>query len=188
MKIQKGFTLLELMIVLAVLGIIVAMALPMYDRYRERAYRTEVRAALELVSQKMQETYAQTRRYGCLKEATNGGGDCVSKAQPDDIAGWLMGLGSSRISVKDATNNPPVSGVFWEIDMQLMKDNAECTTAMEDCTGYSVTATATTVGDKRLSTCKWYGINERNIKVANSTPASAWGTPRSPVSRECWNR
>lgn len=181
MKIQKGFTLLELMIVLAVLGIIVAIALPAYDRYRERAYRTEVRAALELVSQKLQEGYAQTRQYGCLKVKNDGTCDQNADTKYKE---WVDSLASSRVAYAGNASG----STLWEINVQLVDDAGGVCTDTQQCKGYEITATATTVGNKRLSTCKWYGINERNIKVANSTTAEAWGTPRSPVSRECWNR
>jgi type IV pilus assembly protein PilA len=41
MKIQKGFTLIELMIVIAILGILVAIALPAYQDYTVRARVSE---------------------------------------------------------------------------------------------------------------------------------------------------
>lgn len=45
-KVQKGFTLIELMITVVIIGILTAIALPSYQQYIERGRRAEGKAAL----------------------------------------------------------------------------------------------------------------------------------------------
>ncbi len=60
MKAQKGFTLIELMIVVAIIGILASVALPAYQTYTKKAKFSEVVLAASSIKQAMTLCY-QTR-------------------------------------------------------------------------------------------------------------------------------
>jgi type IV pilus assembly protein PilE len=61
--VQKGFTLLELMIVVAVIGIIASIALPAYADYLEQARATEATANLADLRIQMEQYFQDNRTY-----------------------------------------------------------------------------------------------------------------------------
>lgn len=58
MNAQKGFTLIELMIVIAIIGILAAIAIPAYQNYIKRAAYTEVTTAMAPVKTAVDVCYA----------------------------------------------------------------------------------------------------------------------------------
>ena len=60
---QAGFTLIELMITVAVIGILAAIAYPSYTQYVQRAARAEARALLLENAQFLERNYTTSNRY-----------------------------------------------------------------------------------------------------------------------------
>lgn len=63
MRLEKGFTLIELMIVVAIIGILSMMALPAYQDYTRRTYITEGLSLSSMLTGAIAEYYAVTGKW-----------------------------------------------------------------------------------------------------------------------------
>ena len=64
MRAQRGFTLVELMIVIAIVAILGSLAMGSYRRYMLRANRVDATSALLQVQVAQEKFFLQNRRYG----------------------------------------------------------------------------------------------------------------------------
>jgi type IV pilus assembly protein PilA len=92
-QIQRGFTLIELMIVVAIIGILAAIAIPAYQDYTIRAQVTEGLNLAGDLKAGVAEWYAQTGEWADLAQLGISGGATVKEAkyvtQVDVVAGVI---------------------------------------------------------------------------------------------------
>ena len=117
---QKGFTLIELMIVVAIIGILAAVALPAYQDYTIRAKMSEVILAASACRTSVTEIYQsgnsasqQPGQWGCeITASTAGATKYVKSIDTDDdgkVSVVIQGIPTvsgtlTLLPMKDATN------------------------------------------------------------------------------------
>jgi type IV pilus assembly protein PilE len=69
-QVSKGFTLIELMIVVAVIGLLSAIAYPTYMNYVRKTHRAEIAQLLTETAQNMERYYSRAGRYSTLDGVT----------------------------------------------------------------------------------------------------------------------
>ncbi len=119
---QKGFTLIELMIVVAIVGVLASLALPSYQDYLNRAKASEMILAADSCKKLIELAYSTSNTpipagtYGCERNdvssviaqiATGTGGVIAIKAHPD-LFGNSAG---AQIRIKPCTVPAPATFV-----------------------------------------------------------------------------
>ncbi len=71
-QVQQGFTLIELMIVVAIIGILAAVAIPAYSNYTKKAKFTEVTQATQAMKSAVEACQADTGDLSSCPNGSNG--------------------------------------------------------------------------------------------------------------------
>lgn len=164
---NKGFTLVELMVVVAIIGILAAIAVPNYQRYQARSRQSEAKIALSSIYTAEQGFAAEWSSYSsCLKRIGVNAGASAKR---------YYAVGFSGTGVADATNCGP-TGVIACNTYSYSGISAQATCATGD--GESVfsqtakvnkafTILATTTGTLRQET--FFATADGNVSVDNLT-------------------
>jgi type IV pilus assembly protein PilA len=131
-SVQKGFTLIELMIVIAIIGILAAIAIPAYQDYTIRAQVSEGLSLADGAKTAVAEFYQNTGRFP-------GSNTSAGIAQPASIGGKYVGT----VTITQTTNGGLIS-VSYGTSGATAPNGAAANAAIS--TGSVLTLLATTNG------------------------------------------
>jgi type IV pilus assembly protein PilA len=102
-QVQKGFTLIELMIVVAIIGILAAIAIPAYQDYTIRSQVSEGLTLAAAAKAAISETYAQTGAPPANRSAAGLGSDAATDTRGNYVGGLQVENGVITVSYSSQT-------------------------------------------------------------------------------------
>ncbi len=140
-KNEKGFTLIELMIVVAIIGILAAIAIPNFRNYQLKSKTAEAKTNLGAIKTNQKAFLAEYDAYAPCA-ATNGTPDDVKHAWPSPASGF------------DTIGFAPSGNVYYSYEVGVNGGTAISNIAGTTLTGQSGAFCASASGDLDKDTVK----------------------------------
>ncbi len=120
-KAAKGFTLIELMIVVAIIGILAAIAVPNFLKFQCRAKQSEAKANLKSIFVAQESWRAEEDQYGATLVIIG----WQPKGEAAKIRYGYATTGGANFTATATGNavDPELTGDIWTIDQTNTLDN-----------------------------------------------------------------
>ena len=97
---DQGFTLIELLVVMIIIGILAAIAIPVFLNQRQKAVDSGLKSDLRTVAQQMETSFTDAQEYPEVSTAVS----AVKVTSGNTIAGvWLSAVGTKATTAAAAT-------------------------------------------------------------------------------------
>jgi type IV pilus assembly protein PilE len=111
-RVVRGFTLIELMMVVAVLAVLTVIAVPAYLEHIDRSRRVDAMNALFAISERLETCYGETRRFNSI--------GCTPGLPMDSTEGHYALTGTVTADTYSLVATP--------VGSQLSRDGKRCAT------------------------------------------------------------
>lgn len=161
---QNGFSLLELMIAVAILGIITSIAYPSYMKQVQKSKRTPAKVELMRIAQIQESFYVQNLSY--------------AQTLNNDTAVGGLGFADSTVTTEGGDYSVSLSATT--------ADGSACSgTSVTPCVIYILTAEPiSTEPQAHDGLCTGFQLTNTGAKAAKNTAHSTYGT--ASVRDACW--
>jgi type IV pilus assembly protein PilE len=136
MKIRRGFTLLEIMIVVAIIGILASIAYPSYMRQIIQSQRTDARTAIFNIAQQQEEFFVQNMQYAPDLQTLYGGAAAIASVpSPEQEYNVTIQAGCGNPCMTYTITATPAAGSTQARDEQcasMSVNNLGLKTALDD--------------------------------------------------------